>query len=363
MQTGERASWLDSARLPRRGEELDLRSVEEYLKRSLPGLKGELAIEQFPSGHSNLTYLLRLGETELVLRRPPFGAKGIKAGHDMGREFRILSRLHQVYPPAPQPLAYCTDEGVMGAPFYVMERKQGVILRRDPPPGLNLDPGTMRKLCGSLIDNLAAIHAVDYEAIGLGDLGRPEGFLARQVQGWAERYEKARTDEIPEVGPVVAWCRQNVPASPAPALIHNDYKFDNVVLDPRDLTRIIGVLDWEMSTIGDPLLDLGVTLSYWVQDNDPEEVQLFRTLPTNLPGAYTRREVVEHYARRTGRDVSRLVFYYAFALFKLAVIAQQIYFRYAKGFTRDERFALMLPGARILVKHAWQVIEKNEIGF
>ena len=363
MELTERTSWLDPTRAPRRGEELDLTAVGEFLRENIPGLKGELVIEQFPSGHSNLTYLLRFGEQEIVLRRPPFGAKGIKAGHDMGREFRILSRLHQVYPPAPEPLATCEDEAVMGAPFYVMERKKGVILRRDPPAGLQLDPGTMRKLSGSLIDNLAEIHRVDYQSIGLADLGRPEGFLARQVQGWADRYEKARTDEIPEVGPVVDWCRRNVPVSPAPTLIHNDYKFDNVVLDPGDLTRIIGVLDWEMSTIGDPLFDLGVTLSYWVQADDPEEVQLFRTLPTNLEGAYTRQEVVDHYAGRTGRDVSGLVFYYAFALFKLAVIAQQIYYRYAKGFTRDERFALMLPGAMILVKYAWKAIEKGAVGF
>jgi len=354
---------LDAARSVRPGEELDIRALGPYLRGKIPGLEANPHVEQFPSGHSNLTYLLRAGEQEWVLRRPPFGAKGIRAGHDMGREFRILSRLHAVYPLAPRPLVFCQDETVAGAPFYVMERKKGVILRKDAPPDLPLDPATVRRLCEALVDNLAAIHRIDYEAVGLQDLGRPEGFLARQVAGWAARYEQARTDTIPEVDPVVRWCSEHVPPSPAPSLIHNDYKLDNVVLDPADLCRIIGVLDWEMSTVGDPLLDLGVTLSYWVQRDDPEELRMVRTLPTNLEGAATRQEIVDRYALATGRDVSHMVFYYAFALFKLAVIAQQIYARYARGFTRDARFALMLPGAVILTKYAWKAIDRQSIRF
>jgi len=253
---------LDPTQPVRQGEELDTRALGAYLRERIPGWQGkELHVEQFPRGYSNLTYLVRCGAEEWVLRRPPFGAKGIRAGHDMGREFRILSRLYTVYPPAPRPIVFCEDEGVMGAPFYVMERKKGIILRKDPPEGLAMDAQTAERLCCSLVDNLAAVHRIDYEAVGLGDLGRPEGFLARQVKGWAERFEKAQTDPIPEVASVVRWCEENVPESPAPALIHNDYKFDNVVLDPGDLARIVGVLDWEMSTVGDPLLDLGVTLS------------------------------------------------------------------------------------------------------
>jgi aminoglycoside phosphotransferase (APT) family kinase protein len=354
---------LDLTRPVRKGEELDARALGAYLRGQIPGLDDDPQVEQFPSGHSNLTYLIRAGDREWVLRRPPFGAKGIRAGHDMGREYRILSRLTAVYPPAPKPVLFCQDEAVMGAPFYVMERKKGVILRKDPPAGLALNARTMKRLSESLVDNLVAIHGIDYRAVGLGDLGRPEGFLARQVQGWAERYEKARTDEIPEVGPVVKWCLEHVPDSPAPALIHNDYKFDNVVLDPDDLTKIIGVLDWEMSTVGDPLLDLGVMLSYWIRKDDPAELQMIRTLPTHLDGVLTRQEVVERYARASGRDVSRVVFYFAFALFKLTVIAQQIYSRYARGFTRDERFALMLPGAVILARHAWKAIDSDSIRF
>lgn len=356
-------SFLDPAGAPRKGEELNVRDVGRFLKKHIPDLEGDPIIRQFPSGHSNLTYLLRLGEKELVLRRPPFGAGKIKAGHDMGREYRILSKLHQVYPPAPEVLVFCDDESVMGAPFYVMERKKGVILRKDMPGDMNMGPDAMAGMCASLVDNLALIHRIDYASIGLGDLGRPEGFLARQVQGWAERFEKAKTDEIPDVEHVVSWCKQNMPESPAATLIHNDYKFDNVVLHPNDLMNIIGVLDWEMSTVGDPLLDLGVTLSYWVQKNDPEEFQLVRTLPTNREGAYTRSQIVERYAEKTGRDVSSVVFYYVFALFKLGVIAQQIYYRYAKGFTKDERFAMMLPGAMILMKYARKAMETGDVEF
>jgi len=356
-------SFIDPTRPPRKGEELDEKRIEAYLKENIPGLEGDLVIEQFPSGHSNLTYLLRVGDTELVLRRPPFGAENIKAGHDMGREYKILARLSAVYSPAPKPLAYCEDDSVMGVPFYVMERKKGVILRKEPPEGLEIDPPTAGKLCGSLVDNLVAIHGVDYEAVGLSEIGKPEGFLRRQVDGWADRYERAKTDEIPQVEPVVKWCRENAPESPPPTLIHNDYKFDNLVLHPDDITRIIGVLDWEMSTVGDPLLDLGVTLSYWVQRDDPEDLQLVRTVASNLEGAYSRKQVVERYAEKTGRDVSNIHFYFAFALFKLAVIVQQIYFRYAKGYTKDERFALLLPGVKILTKYALRVVETGNLEF
>jgi len=356
-------SFIDPTRPQRKGEELNTPGVTAFLRKHIPGLEGELVIEQFPSGHSNLTYLLAMGDREMVLRRPPFGAEGIKSGHDMSREYRILSRLHKVYPAAPEPLAYCDDESVNGASFYVMERKKGIILRKELPRGLDMDPATMNGLCRSLVDNLVAIHSIDYEEIGLGDLGRPEGFLARQVEGWAGRYDKARTDDIPEAEPVVKWCRENVPVSPAPTLIHNDYKFDNVVLDPERITCIIGVLDWEMSTVGDPLLDLGVTLSYWVQRDDPDDLALARLLPTHLEGAFTRREIVDRYAEKTGRDVSHVNFYLAFALFKLAVIAQQIYYRYAKGFTKDERFAMLLPGVMILMKYAHKVIESGSIDF
>jgi len=356
-------SFIDPTRSPRKGEELDLKVVGDYLKKNVLGLGGDLVVEQFPSGYSNLTYLLRMGDTELVLRRPPFGAKRIKAGHDMHREYVILSALHKVYPPAPKPLSYCDDESVMGASFYIMERKKGIILRKDPPPGLVISSETGRKLCESFLDNLVAIHSIDYKAVGLGEMGKPEGFLERQVNGWSERYENSKTDEIPEVEPAVRWYKQNIPRSGAPTLIHNDYKFDNLVLDPDDLTHIIGVLDWEMSTIGDPLLDLGVTLSYWAQRDDPDDLSLTRTVASNLEGFYTRQEIVDNYAKKTGRDVSQMPFYYSFGMFKLAVIVQQIYYRFAKGFTKDERFGMLLAAVKIQMKYALQVIETQKLNF
>lgn len=358
-------SFVDHTRAPRSGEALDVQEVGDYLRAHVPELAeaGPLVVEQFPLGHSNLTYLLRIGETELVLRRPPFGAKRIKAGHDMGREFKILSCLHRVYAPAPRPYVYCEDESVMGCPFYVMERKKGIILRKDLPQGMTIDPATMERLCTSLVDNLVAIHDIDYAAVGLGDLGRPEGFITRQVNGWADRYEKSQTDDLPEVEPVVRWCREHIPVSPPPTLIHNDYKYDNVVLDPEDVTRIIGVLDWEMSTVGDPLLDLGVTLSYWIQRDDPQDLQLARFGVTHLDGNLTREQILSRYAEKTGRDISNIHFYFAFALFKLAVVAQQIYYRYAKGFTQDERFALMIEGVKILLKYTTRVIETGRVDF
>lgn len=353
--------YSDSSVPARKGEELDTRILGDYLRKQIPGLEGELVIEQFPSGYSNLSYLIRVGEKEMVLRRPPVGAKRIKAGHDMRREFTVLSKLHPVYPPAPKPLVYCDDESLIGAVFYVMERIRGVIIRKDFPEGLQPNPATTRKMCESLIDNLIVIHSIDYKSIGLTDFGKPDGFLLRQVEGWAERWEKSKTEELPEVAEIVPWFRNNIPQSPSPTLIHNDYKYDNIILDPRDLTRIIGVLDWEMSTIGDPLFDLGVALSYWVQKDDPEEVHVSRMVPTHVEGSLTRREVMERYAAKTGRDMSNMPFYYSFALFKLAVIAQQIYYRFSKGFSNDERFGLLLAGVKVLIKYSHKAIETQSI--
>jgi len=356
-------SFIDSTSPVRTGEELDPKRIEMYLNDNIEGLSGDLVIEQFPSGNSNLTYLIRKGDSDLVLRCPPFGAENIKAGHDMYREYRILSKLHDVYSPAPKPFAYCEDKSVVGAPFYLMERKKGVILRKQLPEQLVISSTTMRKLSESLVDNLVCIHNIDWVSADLSDMGKPEGFLQRQVDGWAQRYENAQTDEIADVGPVIAWFRENIPQSPQATLIHNDYKFDNVVLDPTDLSRVIGVLDWEMSTIGDPLLDLGVALGYWITEDDPELLRLARTQPTNLEGSPGRVEIAQMYAKKTGTDISNIVYYYAFALFKLAVIAQQIYYRYAKGYTQDSRFSVMRIGTEIFVRHSAMAIEKASIEF
>jgi aminoglycoside phosphotransferase (APT) family kinase protein len=338
----------DSSRAVRPGEELDLARLEPYLRQHFPDLGGELVVKQFPSGHSNLTYSVALGGKEMVLRRPPFGSK-VKSAHDMGREFHVLSKLHPAYP-TPKPLLHCTDEQVIGAPFYVMERVKGVIIRRNLPPGLDLAPETARKLSASFIDNLAALHGLDYAARGLSELGKPQGYLERQVRGWIERYYGSKTHELPEVEPLAAWLREHMPAQSAGTLVHNDYKFDNMVLDPTDITRVKAVLDWEMCTLGDPLTDLGTSLAYWIDPGDPPEMQMVRWGPTIVPGMLGRAELAARYAEKTGRDLSQIVFYYVFAMFKVAVIIQQIYYRYFHGLTKDERFASLGEVAKTLLR-------------
>ncbi len=343
------ADLRDHPAAVRRGEELDLARLEPFLRSSFPSVAGPLAVEQFPSGHSNLTYLLRLGDREKVLRRPPYGSK-VKSAHDMGREYRVLSKLHPAYPPAPKVLLYCDDDSILGVPFYLMERIRGIIIRRDPPAGMEFTADTARRLSESFIDNLALLHGLDYTAIGLGDLGKPQGYLPRQVDGWIERYHGSQTHDLPEVARIAAWLKGHMPATSDAALIHNDYKYDNVVLDQEDITRIVGVLDWEMSTIGDPLTDLGTTLAYWVDPQDPDELQKIRWGPSTCAGSLTRAQVVAHYARVTARDVSNMAFYLAFARFKIAVIVQQIYCRYHQGLTKDPRFASMSDMVKILLR-------------
>ena len=340
----------------RPGEELDLSRLEPFLRKHFPAETGPLAVKQFPSGHSNLTYLVTLGVRELVLRRPPFGSK-VKTAHDMGREFRVLSRLHYVYPPAPKVLLYCHDESVLGAPFYIMEPIHGVILRKTFPAGSDFSADHAKRLSESFIDNLARLHSLDYAAVGLGDLGKPEGYLERQVRGWIERYHGSKTHEFSEAARMFAWMQQHLPAASGAALIHNDYKYDNVILDPNDITRIIGVLDWEMCTIGDPLSDLGTTLAYWIEAGDPDELKAPRWAPTDYPGTLTRVELAERYAQQTGRDVSNIAFYLAFAYFKIAVIVQQIYYRYHQGLTKDERFASMPSVVEALLRSSLRTME------
>jgi aminoglycoside phosphotransferase (APT) family kinase protein len=305
--------------------------------------------------------LIRAGDRELVLRRPPIGAK-IKTAHDMSREYRILSHLHPVYQKVPRPLLFCDDESVLGAPFYVMERVRGVILRAQKPHGLDLSPELMRRLSETFVDNLAEIHGIDFEAAGLGELGSPQGYVRRQVEGWTKRYYNARTDEVASIESLADWLQQNLPAdSDRPALIHNDYKYDNLVLAPDDLARVIAVLDWEMATIGDPLMDFGTSLGYWVEATDPEEWQRYGFGLTSLDGSFTRTALLEYYARRTGRRIDDPVFYFVYGLLKIAVIVQQIYFRYQKGLTRDPRFAQLGALVQACGVLGWRAIERRRV--
>jgi aminoglycoside phosphotransferase (APT) family kinase protein len=328
---------LDAASSVR--EPLDTGKLISYLKQHLDNLDGPLEIQQFPAGFSNLTYLLTIGTHELVLRRPPVGAR-IKTAHDMGREYRILSRLSTAYPRVPRAFLYCEDESVIGAPFYVMERVNGIILRAQPPKDLELSPDLMQAVSNAFVQNLVEIHNVNYESVGLGDLGQPDGYVVRQIEGWTKRYYNARTNDVAAVERLADWLSKNVPRESARrALIHNDYKYDNIVLAPEDPRQIVATLDWEMATIGDPLMDLGTTLGYWVEPNDPESWQRYGFGVTKLPGSFSRLEVLEGYTQLSKIEIPDPVFYYAYGLLKIAVIVQQIYFRYQQGFTNDARFA------------------------
>jgi aminoglycoside phosphotransferase (APT) family kinase protein len=343
----------------RAGEELDERRLEEFLCRALPGLRGPLRVRQFGSGYSNLTYLVVAGDRQLVLRRPPVGSR-VRRAHDMLREHRLLEALHPVYPLAPRPLLSCADPEVLGAPFYLMERVGGSVLRGAPAPGAELPPPTARRLGEVFVDNLADLHALDWRAAGLADFGRPEGYVERQVRGWIERYRAARTEEVPELEAAAETLATAIPAESGAALVHNDYKYDNLVLDPDDPTRLRAVLDWEMATVGDPLLDLGTTLGYWVEAGDPPELRRAEFGPTDSPGSPTRAQLVERYARRRGEvaGLERVGYYHAFGLFKIAAIAQQIYYRYRQGLTRDPRFAALPAAIHTLGRQALAVVRR-----
>jgi aminoglycoside phosphotransferase (APT) family kinase protein len=352
--------YVDAPSGVREGQGFDVLRLAEYLKDSVPGLSGELAIEQFGRGFSNLTYLVRAKDREVVLRRAPPGVK-IKSAHDMGREFLVLSKVCEVWPKVPRPLLLCEDEAVIGSPFYVMERVRGVILRARPPEGLALDEARMRAASESLVDTLAEIHTLDWAKAGLTSLGKPEGYVERQIKGWSDRYAKAATDDVPAMQSVLEWLRAHMPKEAGASLIHNDFKYDNVVLDAETATRVVAVLDWEMATIGDPLMDLGTTLGYWVEPSDPPVFQVMQFGPTALPGNLGRVALVKRYAEKTGRSVPDVLFYYVYALYKLAVVAQQLYRRYKDGLTKEERYALMLEGVRSVAAAAQFALEKGRI--
>jgi aminoglycoside phosphotransferase (APT) family kinase protein len=366
------ASAIDGARAPREGEGLDEKNLDAHLRVNVPGYEGGLEVAQFPSGHSNLTYLISWMEggarVERVLRRPPFG-NVVKTAHDMGREFKILSLLsapspagEPYLPQAPRPILQVEGDAVLGAPFYVMERVRGVVLRRKLPPGVELDATTNAKLAAAFVDQLATLHALPWEAIGLGAIApKPEGYVARQVSGWSKRWHGAKIDDVPDIEAAAAWLGANQPPEATPTLIHNDFKYDNLVLDQADLTAIRGILDWEMATVGDPLMDLGTSLAYWVQADDPPPLVAFAFGPTHLPGSPRRAEIAEHYAAKTGRSLEHIRFYYAFALFKNAVVAQQIYARFVKGLTKDERFAAMGFAVQLLGAEAKRVTDGGGI--
>lgn len=355
---------LDKAGRVREGEELDIARVDAFLKRNMAGdgLGGEPQVRQFPGGASNLTYLLSYPGRDVILRRPPFGHKA-KSAHDMLREARVMQALKPVYPYVPEVLAICDEQDVMGCDFFVMERIAGIIPRQDLPAGLSLSKAETRELCLSVIDRLIELHDIDPSASGLESLGRGEGYVRRQIEGWSDRYRKARTPDAADFETVMGWLEAHMPAGEsAIRVIHNDFRFDNVVLDPAAPSRVIGVLDWEMATLGDPLMDLGNSLAYWVQADDDPAFLAMRRQPTHLPGMLTRDEVVAYYAGRTGLKAQDMRFYLVYGLFRLAVIVQQIYYRYAQRQTKNEQFAGFGKVARYLEKRCLAVLDAAEIG-
>jgi len=341
----------------REGEQLDWLDIADYLRTHLPAIgEGTIAVRQFPSGASNLTYLVRIGNWEGVLRRPPFGPIPPKA-HDMQREASLLRGVHPVFSLAPEVYLFCDDLSIIGVPFYMMERRRGIVLDDTFPSGMTPTPELCRRISLSVVDTLVKIHAIDWQAAALDTFGHPTGFLERQVKGWTERYTRARTEEIPEVEPLMRWLIEHTPVSPAPTLIHNDFKLNNILLNVQDLAEPVAVLDWEMATIGDPLFDLAITLAYWVEPTDSEELQSLIPAVTTLPGFISRAQFMQRYSTQSGRDLSSLHFYMTFAYFKLAVILQQIYVRWKRGQTGDQRFAVFGSHVRVLIRHATQLAD------
>lgn len=331
-------SLVDQPSAVRSSEQLDLTRLDAWLKQQLPDLQGTPQLRQFAGGASNLTYQLDYDGRTLILRRPPFGHKA-KSAHDMQRECRVMQQLKPVYPWVPRVFALCTDEAVLGCDFYVMEKLNGIILRRDLPPGLSLHEGDTRQLCRNVLDRLIALHQVDYQAARLGELGHGDGYVARQVGGWSKRYRAARTPNVPNFESVMQWLDAHQPGEVATCLIHNDFRFDNVVLNPANPLDVIGVLDWEMATLGDPLMDLGSALAYWVEDGDDAFYKATRMQPTHLPGMFTRNQVVAYYLEKSGLAIDSFDFYLVFGYFRLAGILQQIYARFYHGDTDNPRFA------------------------
>lgn len=330
---------MDDTIPPRPDENLNADAIIAFLAGKLPGSNNPLSVRQFGGGAANLTYLLDYGTHEYVLRRPPLGPVAASA-HDMAREYRVLSVLHQAFPYAPRAFLF-GDESIIGAPFFVMERRHGVVVRRTMPDAFADVPDAARRMSEALVDVLAQLHAVDYEALGLGDLGKPAGFIDRQIEGWYRRWNGAKTADLPDMDATYAWLRANQPANAGVSLVHNDYKLDNVMLAADDPGRVVAVFDWDMCTLGDPLSDLGALLTYWTQPDDPPYLQATAMMPLGEPGFLRRDELVARYAAKSGRAVGDIAFYHALGVFRLTVIVAQIYIRYVRGQTQDPRFAAM----------------------
>lgn len=348
----------------RAGEELDLEALTAYLRDKLAlARQAKLEIEQFPGGHSNLTYLIRCENQKYVLRRPPVGPVAPTA-HDMPREFKLLAVIHPHFPLAPKPILLCEDANIIGVPFYLMERRRGLIVRSRIPEEIGESLVLRRRLSEAVVDTLVALHAIDIYSAGIVNIGKPEGFVERQVRGWAGRWERSTTGELAEMDGLISWLRYRIPPDSGPnaqrpTLVHNDFKLDNLMLDHQEPWKIVAVLDWEMCTVGDPLIDLGLAISYWTMLGGERQSSLRAV--TNGPGWMTREEIIERYQAKTRRDLSQIVFYETFARFKVAVVIQQIYYRYVQGQTQDQRFQNFDGLVRELVTEALDLAQRSRI--
>jgi aminoglycoside phosphotransferase (APT) family kinase protein len=349
---------LDHSIPLKQGEQFDIAVLNHYLVEHVPAIGKIISVTRFPGGYSNITYCLETENKSYVLRMPPAGAS-IQSAHDMGREFRVISLLQPHFIKVPVVYHYCENTAVIGFPFYIMERLKGVVLRAGNAPKMQIDPSMMHQISNALVDNLVELHAIDIVKTQLIQLGKPDGYVNRQVTGWIKRYYAAETDLIKNMNSIAEWLSKNFPREQQPSFLHNDYKYDNVILDPNQLSKIIGVLDWEMATIGDPLMDVGASLAYWFE---AEEEPILRTYNlTWLPGNLSRKEFVARYAEKTNRDISDMLFYYIFGLFKNAVIGQQIYHRWKQGNSNDVRFGGLLPLIQLLSLKAVNALERNSI--
>lgn len=351
---------IDKATKIRKGEDLNEDNLKQFLINNLNLLNGEIKIFQFPSGFSNLTYLINFNNKEYVLRRPPYGAS-IKSGHDMYREYNILNGLKNIYNKTPKPFIYSDDLKIIGAPFYIMERKKGIILRGNTPKDQLPNKLNMRRLSKKFISTLAEIHRLNYKKAGLEDLGKPEGYITRQVIGWTKRYQASRTSEILEIDYVYKWLEKNIPQNDFSALIHNDFKYDNLILSDDGKFNVLAILDWEMATLGDPLMDLGTSLGYWIDSTDPDNIQNNKFNISTAEGNLNRGELVSLYSKESKLDISDIVFYYVFGLFKIAVIVQQIFYRYKMRKSLDERFKDLDEIVKVYGIIGKQAVHKNSI--
>lgn len=340
----------------REGEDFDRQAFQSYMLQNVEWWPNEsIEVTQFSVGYSNLTYLIRSGNQEVVMRRPPFGPLPPKA-HDMNREYALLSKLNSSFPYVPKTYAFCEDESVMGVPFYVMERKKGIVLDGKFPPGLSVSEEQCKEISYGVVDTLAELHQINYKEVGLENFGRPEGFIERQVHSWIKRYERSQTHEIIHFDKLSKWFIDNIPMSSGAAIIHNDFKLNNLMFSNQDISQVVAVFDWEMATVADPLFDLAIALGYWTEPKDWETVKESLPSLTTSPGFISREEFIHRYSIKTGKEIPPLHFYMAFTYFKIAVVMQQIYFRWFNGQTKDSRFGTLDKSINSLMEYAYEII-------